>query len=1192
MYSRPFGTSAMLASKTRLLTAVLVAIVLLGASMGLLSLAFSASPAGTSIAASAAVVAGSSPAGPSTPVAPHAPSYQPVAPGPSAEARLQAQIQAQHVDLRKIYPPNLEYAPTLRNGMVVAPSYPQAPEPAGLADYGVMNSTGTPTPFTIDTTSYRATVGLASVAPYYLANGVPEGFTSQLNVVLANVTVHGHSDYTFWTQNVFFYDAYSSQLFIENNIWNFSSAPPSPQPVNTFFYLPGYTNGSDNPSIGYYAAGTPTFNGISTPFSIVFYINATTLLYQGSAYTEVNFAFDLLNGAGGQVMSDQYDRALFNNTGGSATIPQAHFHVDGTTLTPTGFIPYDAEVMLGGPGGGSTATFNAINATMTLQHWNATARQYVNEPSAWSSGSETGETAVGVAEYYTAGQVAHLNGGPEFIQPFWNSSATPLVGPSHLRATIAPSNSWAFVTDRSTYNSSEAAWAPIPVSGAADWQLTNGAYSVKVMESDYTAVIAAGLAITPSTGAALTVSLVANASAGVYTPLYAYSNSQLPAISSGGTGAIGNPYRLVNNEYGPLAPEFATFNDYAFPSYAGISLVNTSAYVLIANPAPFSVDYWGPYAVFAQQYSVPTTNELSIWAFQTSHVSVLGGTISGWFSANQAGFPFANVVLWNATSSLVAGVTFDVVSNALFTYGGTGNTVTANTFQNSVLPGNFMPGIIAPYGTVPPGQPLGVSENEGGDLFFNNYFAATQPAFQTNYNVFDDLYATVPITYSNNWNLTSPIAAGSSVTINGIPVPTQSVTGSATLCGNFWWNYQPGLPLPFNSLGFILNGGDACPAGPTLFPLPVVESGLASGSSWSATVVPAPSETLPFGGTVTGAGSLSFELPAGQYTIEFGSVSEYTAIPTVDFFTIEPITGKIVNASGPISAEAVTYAPMTGLAIFAAAGLPTGTSWSVTVASTTLSGTSAAHSTSLAFGTYAYTVATVSGYLALPASGTVSVPAGGTVTVDIGFRAATTAGTLTGTVTPNSASVTINAVAVSVTNGTFSVAVSPGTVAVEASAAGYYTYYNNVTVTSGGTTTVGIALNPVTPPTGPNGQIILLVSTSGSTATIDGTAVTLAGGTFTGSFAPGVHAVVVSAPGYSTYYNNVTVTSGQATTVNVALNPTVGSSSSNGGTISNTAWAIIGVLAVVAVILFITTLIFARRVRPVMMHPEETPPRP
>jgi thermopsin len=1093
-----------------LVAATAIALLMVVSSMGLLAglTATRGTPGGPQavpLAAQSAVAGTTHPA----PAAFTSSTHEPVAPGAAAVAKLQAAIAASHVDVRKVYPPNLVYAPTMKNGMIVTPSYPQAPEPAGMADYGVMNSTGTPSSFTIDTTSYRAAVDLQSVTPYYLANGVPEGFTSQLNVVLNNVTVLGQSSYTYWAQDVFFYDAYSSQLFVENNIWNFS-APAAGQLDDVFLTnVTGYTNGTNTPSVGYYAAGTPTFDGVMTPFTIVFYINATTYNSAwGTNYTEVNFAFDLLNATGAQVMSDQYDRILFNNTGGSGPIPQAQFHVDGTNITPTGYIPYDAEVMLGGPGGGSTATFQAINATMTLQHWNEAAGAYVNEPSAWSSGSETGETCVGIAEYYDSSDTVHLGAGPEFIQPFWNSSNAAAAGAAVLSGTISPSNSWTFVTNGPVYDISNSAWGALPVSGDYVWNLTQGTYVVKVMESDSNESISSALAIDAGSTTTYSVSLVANASMGVYTPLYAWSNSQLAAISTGGTGTVSDPYMIVNNEVGNLSGEFASMNDYAFPSYPGISFVGTTAYTEIANPATFLVDFWGTSLGIANFFGLPNNDTLSIWLFETSHVSIVGGAISGWFSANLDDyFPFANVLVWNSTSTLVTGVTFYVSVDAIFAFGGTGNSFVGNTFLSSPVPGAIMVSFEYPEVYYGLSGITGIVESESGDSIWNNYFATPITAFESSYNVFDDLYPTASYEFANDWNLSAAIPASAVTVINGI-----SITGSPAFypfaCGNWWYDYAPGVtPLPYaevintiyGPIPYIETGGDYCPAG-SLGTLVFTESGLPTGTSWSVTV------------------------------------------------------------TGPVSTD-----------------------------DPVLSGTSASLQAILANGTYNFTVGAVTGYAPSVSSGSANVELlGGVTTVAIVFTStAATTGTIAGTVTPSSATVLIDGTAVTVTSGAFSKDVSVGVHSVETLASDYYAYFNNVSVAGGATTTVTIVLNPVTPPVGADGTLSLTVTPASATAWVDGTQVTQASGAYSASATPGIHSIVVSASGYYTYYNNVTVTSGQTTAVSVSLNSVSSSSSSSNTGISNDAWIIIGVLAALLLVVLILALLMRGRRGPATNPPAE-----
>jgi hypothetical protein len=198
---------------------------------------------------------------------------------------------------------------------------------------------------------------------------------------------------------------------------------------------------------------------------------------------------------------------------------------------------------------------------------------------------------------------------------------------------------------------------------------------------------------------------------------------------------LASPYSLVNNEGSNLSGEFAATNDYEFPAYPGISLVGTNAYVEIPNPASFLVDFWGTSLRTAHYFGSPTSDDLAIWLFATSHVSIVGGVIAGWTSNQQTGFPYADLVVWNSTSTLVMGVTFDVTDTGIFTYGGTGNAFVQNTFVNSPVVGNSMTpvGYILPYGGIAIPGSIALIGNEGGDTVLDNYFASDFTALESNF---------------------------------------------------------------------------------------------------------------------------------------------------------------------------------------------------------------------------------------------------------------------------------------------------------------------------------------------------------------------------------------------------------------------------------------------------------------------------
>jgi hypothetical protein len=202
-------------------------------------------------------------------------------------------------------------------------------------------------------------------------------------------------------------------------------------------------------------------------------------------------------------------------------------------------------------------------------------------------------------------------------------------------------------------------------------------------------------------------------------------------------------------------------------------------------------------------------------------------------------------------------------------------------------------------------------------------------------------------------------------------------------------------------------------------------------------------------------------------------------------------------------------------------------------------------------------------------------------------------GLLTLSVTPASASVLVDGNAVVLTNGNGSEYVPAGVTSIEATNSGYRPYFANVTVNSSAGLIVAITLLAIQPAT-----LSLTVSPASAGVRIDGTAVTLTSGAYDGQWAPGVHSIEVTASGYYAYYNNVSVTSGATTTLMISLHAVSTSSNSTSnptGTsgIDNAGWAVIVVLAALALVCLIGLIYFARRRPPQSTTGGSTsPPQP
>ncbi len=162
------------------------------------------------------------------------------------------------------------------------------------------------------------------------------------------------------------------------------------------------------------------------------------------------------------------------------------------------------------------------------------------------------------------------------------------------------------------------------------------------------------------------------------------------------------------------------------------------------------------------------------------------------------------------------------------------------------------------------------------------------------------------------------------------------------------------------------------------------ETGLVSNTSWAVVVA-------GFGAVSSNTSSLQFQLPNGTPTTTY----DFQAQPVLGYAT--PAAGTVIVEAAPVSTSVAyvgAFAP-TYLLEFQEAGLPAGTSWSVTLASTTTAYpqtvnpyTQTSTLTDNVFveanGSFNYTVSTGAGYAPLLAFGTATV-SGSSITVVIVF---------------------------------------------------------------------------------------------------------------------------------------------------------------------------------------------------------------
>ena len=745
---------------------------------------------------------------------------------------------------KDLFIPNVNFLPGMQDSHV-EPLYEQSPAPMGIGDFGLINQNGHIVGTLMKTSSFEGTWSVNNLTAFNLGNDGPYSVTVQMNTILAHTTVLGKSSYVYWTQNVIVYSSRTHELTFEDNIWNFSS-PTATMTAGTIYN----STGNVIPYSGVHIALGPTVT-LTYPFTVNLFLNTTVLDGMDTVY--FNYSIPSLS------MSGTYDRVMFNSTYGMPagySARPAYFEVNGKKLNPEGLL-YDAELMIGGPGGGSTNSIYAINSTMSLKYLSSTPQmplppppsppvppgpgpvgpgmnpplqgptppgpgpggpgtpptppgpstigEYLNVPSAYDFGTDTGETSEGVAVAWNSADQAILSAGPSLLYGMWGVSSTNLM--EHFMGTVSPSNAFMFVDTGNNVNVNSAGWSPLTAGGSYNFWLPSGPYTAEYLLSYYNPVTASlvgspGPVNGPSQKMNMQnmphIYLKRDVFDGIYTPLFAINNAQLANISVSGKGTQTDPYVAENAAYPGINPLFGEVNDFLFPVFEGVMIRDTSAHFDMNAMPDFSFQMPQYTDAFLSFFELPTTNYMGYWLYDTSNISLWDSSlITGWFSPYGAGFPYANVMLWNSSNDLVGSNTFQTMDSSMLVFGGTNDTIWGNTFTNvaSTLLNSSAMANVSLYGV-----PLALSMYSSGDTIYNNNFTTTAPAYSPDYSI----YTGESACYLDTWNV--PTQPASVVNyVNGYAL-SGNIIGGAYQGGNYWYNFY-GAP-PYNDEGLIANGGD------------------------------------------------------------------------------------------------------------------------------------------------------------------------------------------------------------------------------------------------------------------------------------------------------------------------------------------------------------------------------------------------
>jgi thermopsin len=867
----------------------------------------------------------------------------------------------------------------------VTPLYTGIPAPVGLADFGLSStSNGSVVGSILNTTSVRASVDFnaTGVVANDLFQSSPDSFGIQLNAVMTDVTILGVPGYSYWTQNVVLYYPEAHAMVLVTNVWNFTSRNAALQPGTIYSHGPDGTNYSA--ALGYYYAQLAVPNPIAYPFNLTMFLNSTVT----SGRDAVDF--NVLVQTGSTHLDFPYDFVAFNSirSGGHAVSQPSNYTANGKAYNAIG-LTNDFELIFGGPGGGSQADLFASDDTLGLAYLSGAS--YLSVPSASNYGGETGETVTGANVGWSnapggpAGLPTYgtMTTGPTFLGGLWNDTGP--AGAYALTLHVSPSNAFTFVTPVNVSHRhivQEASYAPSVTTST--FHLAPGNYSLLTELSDFNPVTTS-LALTgPKT---VWINLTANATEGIYTPLWAWTNAQLAALSTSGTGTPTSPYVIENAQPHPIVANFGLYNDFAFPVFPGVFLEGTNASVEFHQPASLATStntFQSPGG------ALPSTNDLQYWFETVSHVAIVNASnISGWFSKYAyypTGFNTFSVVFYESSQNLIAGNRF-VVDQGLLVYsggsfsnatniGGGGTTVWGNNFTNLANPPSWLPFVAFPALGY-----LGVEIAEKNDVVYNNAILTWTTAWLLPFN----LYSGSRENYSAEWNIT-PQAATNVHFATGFPLIslTGSVVGTLDQGGNFWWDYglavnphngadDPYGVLPYDEkattlayqlfgsyyydASYLYNGGDDAP----LVPYALYNGSLVASTPHGAAAPPVDLNVIQthtnavvrIASIPSNGGNLSLELPNGPYRFVANSTSGYTVSPPQEAFSVNGSNFGTIHLLVTKTLQNVT---------FSESGLPNGTPWTVTFNGSTT--TTSAPGELVYYspnGTFAYSVRSVPG---------------------------------------------------------------------------------------------------------------------------------------------------------------------------------------------------------------------------------------
>jgi Thermopsin len=320
-----------------------------------------------------------------------------------------------------------------------------APEPSGIATFGLDNESGNVTPYSV---AAHEVVGVADISSLLaqnstanLANSTVSGATLQLNSVLV-VNEKNGTQQVYWAQNTPDFVTSASQVAYGDNLWNYSVSGFLSNTTITSSNGGYVFSSSQSGLTQYYYAVELSNSSYALPLDLALAINETVAPGQGVV---VQMGAQVLrNGSELATPMDWFDNMTIHDP----TVQSAYFYVSGNNTTPEGTF-YDTEFVFGGENDGETTDFNQMSASLQLFYDNSTNGLLTYFPSYYGFGQDTLEAADNLHVSYSGNGVVEVS--PGSVNYVYLGAAS---GTSSLSQLAASANSTSTSTVQSTSSSS------------------------------------------------------------------------------------------------------------------------------------------------------------------------------------------------------------------------------------------------------------------------------------------------------------------------------------------------------------------------------------------------------------------------------------------------------------------------------------------------------------------------------------------------------------------------------------------------------------------------------------------------------------------------------------------------------------------------------------------------------------------